>query len=91
MSYKDWYTINEDKSGNFLCVAVDKDLNFVKQYKIDTSPGSTSLGNCECFAGHTWCRHKKMVALFRQKGFVGSRKYHNFDRNKWMEQPSQEI
>lgn len=92
MSYKDWYTINEeDKTGNFICVAVDKDLNFTKQYKIYTETGSPQLGNCECFAGHTWCRHKKMVRIFREKNLVGSRTYYNFDRGKWMSQPTQEM
>lgn len=92
MSYKDWYTINEEpKTGNFICVAVDKDLEFVKQYTIFTEPGSPNLGNCECFAGHTWCRHKKMVRLYREKKLVGSRTYYNFDREKWMSQPTQEM
>ena len=92
MSYKDWYTINEDpKTGNFICVAVDKDLDYQKQYTITTQPGSIEFGNCECWAGHTYCRHKKMVRLFREKNLVGKRTYYSYDRNKWMQQPTQEM
>lgn len=91
MSYKDWYTINEEpKTGNFICVAVDKDLNFTKQYKITFMPGSDQ-GTCECFAGYKFCRHKKILVLFRQKNLVGTRTYYNFDREKWMTQPNQEL
>lgn len=90
MSYKDWYTFNED-GANFMCVAVDKDFNVTKQYRIYTEPGSTQLGNCDCFAGHTWCRHKKMLVEFRRKGLVGKRTYYNFDKNKWLQMPTQEM
>lgn len=83
MSYKDWYTINQDKDG-FVCVAVDKDLEFQKQYKISMHADNPST--CECIAGHKWCRHKKMVVLFRSKNLVGTRTYYNFDREKWMAQ-----
>lgn len=76
MSYKDWYTINQDKQ-DFICVAVDKDMNFQKQYRI-------SGGTCECVVGHTWCRHKKMVKVFQQKELIGKRRYYNFDKEKWL-------
>jgi hypothetical protein len=89
MSYRDWYTFNEDGS-DFVCVAVDKDFEVTKQYKIFTTPGSTALGTCECFAGHTWCRHKKMLVEFRKKDLVGKRLYYNYDKNKWLTMPTQE-
>lgn len=85
MSYKDWYTINS-APGGYTCVAVDADLNFVKQYGI-TMEGPLT-GNCGCFAGHTMCRHKKMVVLFQQEKKVGTRWYYNFDRNKWKAPPN---
>lgn len=81
MSYKDWYTINSKDDG-FICVAVDKDLNFVKQYGI-TMEGATA-GNCGCVAGHTFCRHKKMLVEFQKQSRINSRWYYNFDKNKWM-------
>lgn len=84
MSYKDWYTVNANSEG-YVCVATDKDANFVKQYQITTETGSTSLSNCECVAGHTWCRHKKMVVEFNKLKRVNTRWYYNFDRNKWRE------
>lgn len=85
MSYKDNYTINEAPNGNFMCVAVDKDFEFTKQYLIQMN--GDEAGNCACFAGHKWCRHKKVLVAFRSKGLVGSRKYYNVDRNKWLEPP----
>lgn len=88
MSYKDWYTVNKTKDG-FVCVAVDKDLEFVKQY--DISMHGEALSNCECVAGYTWCRHKKMVVIFQRDQKVGSRWYYNIDRNKWREPPQQEV
>ncbi len=87
MSYKDWYTINKDPNG-YVCVAVDKDLEFVKQYGI-TMEGDMA-GNCGCFAGHTMCRHKQMVTIFNKANRVGSRWYYNFDKKKWREPPQQE-
>lgn len=87
MSYKDWYTINKVANG-FTCVAVDVDLNFVKQYGI-TMEGDMA-GNCGCIAGHTYCRHKKMVTLFQKLNRVDSRWYFNFDREKWKAPQEQE-
>ena len=81
MSYKVWYTINS-KGNDYICVAVDKELNFIKQYGISME-GKTA-GNCDCIAGHTYCRHKKMLALFLQKNLVNTRTYYNFDREKWL-------
>lgn len=81
MSYKDWYTINTASNG-FICVAVDKDLNFVKQYGI-TMEGDMA-GTCGCMVGYTLCRHKKMVTLFQKLGRVDSRRYYNHDKDKWM-------
>lgn len=80
MSYKDWYTINKVDDG-FICVAVDKDLEFQKQYGI--SMHNQNLSMCGCFAGHTWCRHKQMVVLFQKENRVDSRWYYNFDKKKW--------
>lgn len=76
MSYKDWYTINQEGE-SFTCVAVDKDLDFQKQYKI-------TGGTCECWAGYQWCRHKQMVKIFQEANLVGSRRYYNFDKKKWL-------
>lgn len=87
MSYKDWYTINSAPNG-FIAVATDADLNYVKQYGI-TMEGATA-GNCGCIAGHTWCRHKKMLVLFQKMGRVDSRWYYNFDREKWKAPQEQE-
>ena len=89
MSYKDWYTINSAPNG-FTCVAVDADLNFVKQYGITTE--GDMAGNCGCVAGHTMCRHKKMVIEFQKLGRVDSRWYYNYDHktNKWKSPPEQE-
>lgn len=89
MAYKDFYTINKSPDG-YVCVAVDKDLNVVKQYAISMHNGK--LSNCECIAGHTWCRHKKLVVLFNSKNLVGTRTYHNVDRktNNWIYPPKQE-
>lgn len=88
MSYKDWYTINTNDAG-YTCVATDKDGDVVKQYKIDMETGSTRMGNCECMAGHTWCRHKKMVILFNSSKRTDSRWYYNFDREKWRAPPKE--
>ncbi len=88
MSYKDWYTINTTDSG-YMCVATDKDGDFIKQYAVTTEVGSTRLGNCDCIAGHTWCRHKKMVVIFNQQKRMNSRWYYNFDREKWRAPPKE--
>ena len=85
MSYKDWYTINKAPDG-YICVAVDKDLEYVKQYGI-TMTGDLA-GNCGCIAGHTNCRHKQMVSIFNHAKKVDSRWYYNFDRRKWKEPPA---
>lgn len=90
MSYKDWYTINADGE-NFICVAVDKDFEVQKQYSITLQSNDKSkISNCSCFAGHTWCRHKKILVEFRKRNLIGSRKYYNIDKDKWMSQPQQE-
>lgn len=81
MSYKDWYTVNTSPNG-FMCVAVDKDLDFQKQYEVKIS--GTNFGNCDCVAGHTWCRHKKMVKIFQAANRIDSRRYYNFDKEKWL-------
>lgn len=87
MSYKDWYTVNSKPDGSgFVVVAVDKDLEFQKQYEV-----STASGNCECVAGHTWCRHKKMVKIFEKANRINSRRYYNFDREKWMPEVKNEL
>ena len=87
MSYKDWYTINT-APGGFTCVAVDADLEFVKQYGI-TMEG-TMAGNCGCVAGHTFCRHKKILVEFQKLKRIDSRWYYNIDRNKWKAPQEQE-
>lgn len=89
MSYKDWYTLNTLPTGDFQCVAMDKDLNYQKEYIISMNGGTA--GNCSCIAGHTWCRHKKMLVLFQQRQLVGSRTYYNFDKEKWLTQPKMEV
>lgn len=90
MSYKDWYTINKaDNDNGFICVAVDVDLNFVKQYGITTE--GDMAGTCGCVAGYMLCRHKKMLIEFQKLGRVGSRWYYNYDRNKWKAPQEQEL
>lgn len=88
MSYKDWYTVNTTPTG-YLCVATDSDGEFIKQYAIDTETGSTRMGNCECLAGYSWCRHKKMVVEFNKQQRLNSRWYFNFDRSKWRAPPKE--
>lgn len=87
MSYKDWYTVNTHKDG-YQVVAVDKDLNYVKEYIVTLYNGNPA--NCGCIAGHTWCRHKKLIVMFNEKNLINSRQYYNFDRNKWLDTPKQE-
>lgn len=90
MGYKDWYTFNQSPNG-FVCVATDEDQEFVKQYEITMrSDDPTKIGICSCFAGHTWCRHKKMLVVFQQKALIGTRTYYNFDRGKWKHAPQME-
>jgi hypothetical protein len=79
MSSKDWYTFLSDPKdpNHFTCYVVDKDLDKVKQYEINGSI-------CDCWAGNKWCRHKKMLVMFKQEQRINSRQYYNFDKEKWM-------
>lgn len=89
MSYKDWYTINSiPNTVDLMCVAVDKDREFVKQYKIYKS--GDGFATCECFAGIKFCRHKQIAVKFQETHRVDKRWYYNFDRDKWMAPINQE-
>ncbi len=87
MGYKDWYTVDKEADG-YRVTAVDADFEFQKQYRVFMK--EERFGNCECFAGHTWCRHKKIIVEFNKKALVGTKQYFNFDKNKWLKQPNLE-
>lgn len=84
MAKKDWYTFFSDPKdpNHFICHVVDKDLEPVKRYDIR---GST----CDCWAGAKWCRHKKMLVLFKKEQRIDSRYYYNFDKERWMNPPKE--
>ena len=85
MSKVDWYTFLSDPKdpNHFICHVVDKDLNKTKQYEINGSV-------CDCWAGNKWCRHKKMLVIFKGQSKIDSRRYYNFDKERWMDPPKQE-
>lgn len=82
MARNDWYTFLSDKQdpNHFTCHVVDKDLEHVKTYHINGSV-------CDCWAGNKWCRHKKMLVVFKQEQRIDSRRYYNYDTEKWMDPP----
>lgn len=91
MSYKDWYTIFE-QADKFIVQKVDPDdhspqtaqpaLGIANQYTISKEGGNKAM--CTCFAGHNWCRHKKMLVKFQQMNRINSRWLYNFDKDKWI-------
>lgn len=84
MAKDDFYTFNTDPKdpNHIICIAVDKDYDVVKTYHIH---GST----CDCWAGHKWCRHKKMLVKFKSENLLNSRKYWNHDKEKWLAPPTE--
>lgn len=88
MSYKDLYTIDR-KGANYVCYKVDKDFEPTGHYDISVSP--TGKLECACFASiKETCRHRTMVTLFEAAGLVGSHRWYNFDKGKWVDAPMQE-
>ena len=79
MAKVDWYTFLSDPKdpNHFTCHVVDKDLEPVKRYDIHGSA-------CDCWVGGKWCRHKKMLVLFKKESRIDSRRYYNFDKQVWM-------
>lgn len=88
MSYKDWYSIRKE-GDRFAIYKFDQDHNpqGVPYY---VSLAADKLSMCDCFAGHTWCRHKKMIVEFQKLDRVNSGWLYNFDRNKWIKPIQQE-
>lgn len=87
MAKDDYYTFKSDPKDDkhFTAIVVDKNLDFQdKRYEINGSV-------CDCWAGHKWCRHKQMLVLFKKEGKIDSNQYYNHDKQKWLEQPQQEL
>lgn len=87
MAKDDYYTIKSDPKDDkhFSVIIVDKDFDLQpKRYEINGSI-------CDCWAGHKWCRHKKMLVLFKKEGKIDSNAYYNFDKEKWIAMPQQEL
>jgi hypothetical protein len=80
MAKTDYYTFRKGAADNHtICQAVDEDYNPTKTYNII---GTT----CDCWAGHKWCRHKDMLVMFQKEGLVGSNRFWNHDKKKWLPQ-----
>lgn len=89
MAKHDYYTFKSDPKDDkhFTVIVRDKDFEVTdppKQYEINGSI-------CDCWAGHKWCRHKQMLILFKKEGKIDSNQFYNFDKEKWLEQPQQEM
>lgn len=79
MARNDYYTFKSDPNDehHFECIAVDSDFEVTKRYHINRSA-------CECWAGQKWCRHKKMLVIFKRDNLLNSNRYYNFDREVWL-------
>lgn len=87
MAKDDYYTFKSDPkdANHFSAVIVDKDFEILaKRYEINGSV-------CDCWAGHKWCRHKQMLVLFKQKQLIDTNTYYNYDKEKWLSMPQQEM
>lgn len=92
MARNDWYTIFE-REREFVVQKIDPDdhtpqtdtgpQNLPNTYTIGKEGGNAAM--CSCFAGHKWCRHKKMLVKFQELNRVNERWLYNFDKDKWIE------
>lgn len=84
MARKDWYTIRDNPSSpDYDVVKVDENFQPIQTYHVGKQPG----GICDCWAGSKFCRHRKMVPIFKAEGAINSGRLYNFDKATWYQAP----
>lgn len=83
MAKQDIYTIKQSALGPNIydVMKMSKDYEPGGIYHIAVAPNKTM--SCTCYAGHKFCRHKKMFLEFRNADRIGSGWSYSFDSNKW--------
>jgi len=93
MSYKHIYTVLSDGDPNkWRVIKMDRDFDKEGEYNVNFVPSpSGGFLTCDCFASNkATCRHRQMVTLFNEQRLVNSRRAYDFDKKRWIAQPTLE-
>jgi hypothetical protein len=79
MAKNDWYTfVTSEVDDGFKAIKFDKDGDPLGEYKLNKNGSS-----CDCPAHVPFCRHKKMLVIFKDMERVNSGWQYQFDTDKW--------
>ncbi len=83
MAKQDIYAIKPSTLGPHIydILKMSEDLEPGGMYHISVAPNKSMT--CTCYAGHKFCRHKKMFLEFTRLNRIGSGWSYSFDKNKW--------